>query len=253
MADKKQAKTVQKSFYQKPVLLNAEAHKDLKFTSTTTYKHAKDIGSALLLGHEFMMVAKEFPIVFVKDANDNWDSVALMSLKSDTNLFVGKNGEWLGQYVPAVFRRYPFILSQLDGQEDYSVCFDEESRCFGKKDGKALFTETGEQSGTLKNVLNFLNEFQANYQTTQQFIAKMNELNLLKDIQGTFTVKDGEQFTLTGMWVIDEPKLTELDDKTVAELFKSGFLAWMQFHVMSLSNLESLAQRFAEFQGLKVA
>ena len=92
-----------------------------------------------------------------------------------------------------------------------------------------------------------------NYESTQKFIAKLHELELLKDIQGTFTVKDGEKFTLTGMWVIDEPKLAELDEKTVSELFKSGMLAWMQFHVMSLSNLGPLADRFAQSQGLKVA
>lgn len=252
MANKK-AETAQNTLYKKPVLLNSEAHQNLKFTPVSNYKHAENMGSALLLGHEFMMVAKEYPIVFVKDAQDNWDSVALLSLKSDTNLFVGQNGEWLGQYVPAVFRRYPFILTQAEGQEDYSVCYDEASGCFNEKSGNPLFTQKGEQTDTLKNVLTFLNEFQSNYQTTQSFIAKLKELDLLKNIEGTFSIKDGEKFTLTGMWVIDEPKLAELDEKTVAELFKSGFLAWMQFHVMSLSNLSPLADKFAESQGVQAA
>lgn len=255
MAKKETTKTAQTTnpLCKKPVLLNSKEHKKLKFTPCENYKHAEKMGSALLLGHEFMMVAKEYPIVFVKDATGHWDSVAMLSLKAEKNVFVGQNGEWLGQYVPAIFRRYPFILSQAEGQEDFSVCFDEDSGCFSEKEGNPLFTSKGENSDTLNNIMKFLNDFQLNYQTTQKFIAKLHELELLKDIQGTFTVKEDEKFTLTGMWVIDEPKLAELDEKTVSELFKSGMLAWMQFHVMSLSNLGPLANRFAQSQGLKVA
>ncbi len=251
MAKQQTAKS--KALYQKPTVLNAEAHRTLKFKAVADYKHTAHMGSALLLGHEFMMVAKEYPIVFVKSENDNWDAVSMLSLKGDQNLFVGKNGEWLGQYVPAVMRRYPFILSQAEGQEDYTVCFDEASSCFEGDSGNPLFDAEGKQTKTLQNIIHFLNEFQRNYQVTQNFIAKLNELELLKDIEGTFTIKDGEKFKLTGMWVVDEEKLSKLDEKTVNELFKSGYLAWIQFHVMSLSNLTPLANRFANSQGLKVA
>ncbi|MFT7144940.1 MAG: hypothetical protein ACI9TY_001359 [Alphaproteobacteria bacterium] len=241
-------------FYQEPMMLNSEAHKDLKFTPLTDYSHAKNVGSALLLGHEFMMVAKEYPIVFVKDAEDNWDSVVLLSLKTDSNLYVGKKGEWLGHYVPAVYRRYPFILSTGAEQTDFTVCFDNKSKCFSTKKGEALFTEKGEKTTTLENIIKFLNDFQLNLEVTKQFMAKMVELDLLKSIEGTFTMKDGEKFTMRGMWVIDEEKLASLDEKTVAVLFKSGMLAWMQFHVMSLSNLVPLADKFAETQqGIKAA
>tara|TARA_R110000868_G_scaffold218576_2_gene469388 strand:+ start:310060 stop:310824 length:765 start_codon:yes stop_codon:yes gene_type:complete len=249
--DTKQAMNA--GFYKEPVLLNTEAHSDLKFTPVTEYSHAKNLGNAILLGHEFMQAAKEYPIVFVKNATGSWDAVALLSLNAETNLYVGQNGEWLGNYIPAVYRRYPFILSKSSDQKDFTVCFDQKSKCFDKKKGEALFDKKGEQTQTMKNIVNFLNEFQMNLELTNMFMKKMESLDLLKDIEGTFTMKDGEKITLRGMWVIDEPKLAELEEKTVSELFKSGMLAWMQFHIMSLSNLVPLADKFAEYKGVKVA
>lgn len=240
--------------YQEPMMLNSETHKNLKFTPVANYKHAKNMGNAVLLGNEYMMVAKEYPIVFVKDVENKWDSVALLSLKADTNLYINEDGEWLGSYVPAVYRRYPFILSQSAKQEDYTVCFDNHSKCFSTKKGEALFNAEGESTKTLTNVIQFLNDFQTNLEITKKFMTKLDEMELLKNMEGTFTMKEGEKFTVNGMWVVDQEKLMNLNDKAVAELFKSGMLAWIQFHLMSLSNLTPLANKFAEtYKNVKAA
>jgi len=55
----------------------------------------------------------------------------------------------------------------------------------------------------------------------------------------TVEVRSGEQAAhrLHGIWVVDEAKFNALPDDEVLKLFKSGQLAWVYAHLMSLKNL----------------
>lgn len=242
---KKETQSEKTAMYQKPVILNATAHKNLKFTPVTTFEFAKGMTSAALLAPEFIQAAKDMPIVFAKTGEKTWDALAVMSITNGENVFVAEDGTWNGQYIPAVFRRYPFILSSDEKAENFSVCFDELSKCFSETTGEALFDEKGEQTKTMQNILKFLQDFQNHYQLTQNFLNKLEEMKLLREMQSTFTINKEKQYALNGMWVVDEEKLNKLDDKSLLELTKSGMMAWIHFHLMSLSNLGNVANKFA--------
>jgi len=57
---------------------------------------------------------------------------------------------------------------------------------------------------------------------------------------------DGQEFALTGLLAVDEKKLLQLSDEQALELFKSGELAWVYCHLMSLGNISSLVNRMAK-------
>ena len=39
-------------------------------------------------------------------------------------LFVNEAGKWLGKYVPAFLRRYPFVFSSNDEGKNFTLCID---------------------------------------------------------------------------------------------------------------------------------
>jgi len=49
---------------------------------------------------------------------------------------------------------------------------------------------------------------------------------------------------LQGFAVVDEKRLTALDDKQLGELMRTGYLGWIYAHLISLGNVHRLSKRF---------
>jgi hypothetical protein len=60
---------------------------------------------------------------------------------------------------------------------------------------------------------------------------------LLKPIEAQVNMNDGRDYSLRGMLVIDEQKLAQLPDVDIVKLFRSGALAQIHAHLLSLRNL----------------
>jgi hypothetical protein len=57
------------------------------------------------------------------------------------------------------------------------------------------------------------------------------------------TLPDGRSAGLNGAWIIDEARLRNLPDATAAAWFRTGELALVYAHLLSLRNLPPLLQR----------
>jgi hypothetical protein len=68
---------------------------------------------------------------------------------------------------------------------------------------------------------------------------------LLMSLNAKVDMADGQQFSLTGLLIVDEKKLLALDDDKALELFKSGELAWLYCHLMSMGNMTELVNKMA--------
>ncbi len=228
-------------FYDKPVALNKAAHQDLKLKPTTNFGFARNTNSVILAGVEFTEAAKEYPIVFAQ-AGDNLLPVALLGLKTESNLFVDDAGVWDARYVPAFVRRYPFVLSDGKEQGQRMVCIDESYEGFNDSEGEPLFAD-GEQTPMLSKAIEFLEEYQRQYLRTERFTQRIRDNDLLMSLNAKIDMRDGQQFSLTGLLAIDEKKLLQLPDDKALEFFKSGELAWVYCHLMSIGNLAAMIDR----------
>ena len=150
--------------------------------------------------------------------------VALLGLRNEENLFVGEDGSWDARYIPAFVRRYPFVLAEAGDSGQRMVCIDESYSGFNDEEGEPLF-EGDEPTQVLKQAMEFLEEYQRQYVRTEQFIKRLKELDLLIALNAKVDMADGQQFALTGLLVVDEKKLLQLDDEKALEFFKSGELA----------------------------
>ena len=79
-----------------------------------------------IVNAELQAVALSMPMAFIEQSG-RYTLVAVMSFIPGRNLFVGPDNQWLGKYIPAEFRGYPFNLLRPEGSEDFVLGVDEES------------------------------------------------------------------------------------------------------------------------------
>jgi len=231
-------------FYEKPVSLNRETHKNKKIAPSSGFKFAAKTNSIVLTSIEFIEAAKEYPIVFAKVSDEAAVPVALVGLRNDENLFVDADGKWDARYIPAFVRRYPFVLAEGTNNQ-FTVCVDEAYPGLGETEGQALFDEKGENTPFLQNALDFLNNYQAQFAATQNFVKTLQKNDLLEEMSAKAAMANGENYLLNGLLVVNEKKLHDLGPKKIFDMFQSNDLAWVYAHLMSLGNMSRLVDKIA--------
>jgi hypothetical protein len=228
--------------YQKPVFINSVAHRSMKVAPVKNFEFTRGLNSILLLGQEFLEAAKFYPVVFTKSANDEVIPVALLGLRNNENLFVTKEGAWKeGMYVPAFFRRYPFILANNVGQDgSFAVCVDSAYEGVNTDEGMALFNEEGEQTKEFTATIEFLRNYQAQFENTKGLIKLLQEYGLFKDVSANITLPAGEKLGFAGLMMVDEEAIFKLDDEKIVRLVRVGYMGWIYAHLYSLSNFRTL-------------
>lgn len=233
-------------FYENPIALNSETHRNLKIKpSGEGLKFSAKTNSVLLAGVEFPEACKHFPIVFGKVAGEQVLPMALLGFRDLENLFVDSDGRWKGEYVPAFIRRYPFVLAKGNAAQNMTVCIDESYPGFGADEGQPLFNEKGESTEYLKGVVAFLQDYQMQLERTNTFLQTLREFDLLTDVAANVSLPSGERYSLAGLRMVDERKLQALSDDKVMRLFRSGELAWIYSHLLSMSNFNRLIGKAA--------
>ena len=237
-------------FYENPVALNSKTHLNLRIKPADEgLRFSGKTNSVLLAGIEFPEASKHFPIVFAKIGPNRVLPLALLGFRDKENLFVNASGRWTGEYVPAYIRRYPFVLAQVNGAKDMAVCIDESFPGFGADEGQALFNAKGEPTDYLKGVLAFLRDYQGQIERTDQFLKRLLELGLLTDVAANVKLPSGESYSLQGLMMVNERKLQALPDDRALQLFRSGELAWIYSHLLSIGNFARLLAKAAPTEG----
>lgn len=235
-------------FYQRVTPLDKDQHRHLRVGEIRDFSYAAKTNSVPLTATEFFEAAREYPIVFAGAAGTKMPT-ALLGIRDAENLFIGPNGAWTGHYIPAFVRRYPFVLAPSN--EQMLVCMDDSHPAIGSPQGQALFTQEGEPTPFLQNVVGFLRQFQTEAEQTDRFVTRLKELDLLQEVTARTEAKTGT-YQLNGFSVVNEARYRALDKDVVDELFRKGWLALIDAHLLSLGNLARLSGRVAE-QAAKTA
>lgn len=243
-------------FYERPVPLNREGHKDLRIKPINSVAFAAKAHSVPLTIGEFGPAARDFPILFGGNSLEEAGPLAMLGLNQSENAFVDDNGQWeQGAYVPAFIRRYPFVLAEKpEGAEgdDFTVFLDEDYAGFGTEEGERLFNEDGSDTDTLKNAVRFLGEFQEQVKHTHAFTKRLRELDLLEPRSAE--IKNGENtMVINGLFLVNEEKLRQLDEKVAQELLANGSMGFIYAHLLSLSNIDRLKMRVDRQKGAQPA
>jgi hypothetical protein len=229
-------------FYESVVPVSKERHKDLS-VERVDFDFAANVSSVPLTAVEMPLAAREYTIVFIV-SEETVVPVAVLGINGAQNGYVGEDKAWKADYIPAFVRRYPFALAKNGDSSQLTLCIDESwSGCNREGRGQRLFTDEGEQTPYLQNVLKFLGDYQAQSMRTQAYCKKLKELELLEPMQAQLTLPGGEKRTLGGFYGATRAKIRALDEEKAVQLVKTDELELTYLQMASLNNLGSIVNR----------
>jgi hypothetical protein len=235
------------SLYSRPVIINARAHATWRVDKPASYMYAKRIGAVWLNMQEFAAAGQEFPIVFMRD-DAGFHAAGLLGVRSDENLFVEADGQWLGHYVPAYVRRYPYTLTSAQpGQTPELLCVESAYEGLNRSErGKPLFDEKGQPSDYLLDVAAFAEQYEKDRATTAAFCQRLGELGLLHPVAADIDLFGGQHFAVGPYYIVDRPALDTLSDSVLGELVRNRAMDAIMAHLHSQISFRRLAELAGE-------
>ena len=243
--------TPKDNLYAELQALDRGTHRQMRLSRLVHNDHspARGMNSMFANAVEFMDLAREYPVVFVRAGDPAANNgklevspVAVLGLKRGENLFLKEDGSWSASYVPAMLRSYPFALVHTE-DNNYIVCFDKAWSGFSEQEGERLFDDAGEPTEFMKGVQGYLEQLDAEMQRTRAFCQRLVELELLQDMRFDAQMEGGQTLVVDGFLAVNEQKLAELPDATVVELHRSGILALLYAHIGSMAMMRRLVER----------
>lgn len=229
--------------YGQAAAISKDKHANYSVKAGNNYGFAKNINSIPLTAVEFANAATEFAIVFA-GSDDNLMPAIITGVRAEENLYVDDAGAFTANYVPAFLRRYPFVFSSSDDGANFTLCIDEDfDGCNEDGRGERLFDADGEQTKYLSSVLEFLKEYQAQFQRTQMFCKKLQALDVLEPMGAQLTLPAGDKLTLTGFQAINRDKLKALSGDQLAELAKTDELELAYMQIQSMRNFSGMLEK----------
>ncbi|MCK6425877.1 MAG: SapC family protein [Burkholderiaceae bacterium] len=241
---------VASALYRQVVLVDRQAHARRRVQPVRDWRIAAEMNAVLVTGSEFAAAAREFAIAFVPvgpggDGKPQVSPVVLLGLRERENLLVTPQGGWDARFLPAFLRRYPFAYVR-GTDERFSLAVDAAWPGFGEQEGEPLFDAQGEITAHMAALLKFLDAFEEDAARTRRFCERLVQLDLLRGGEIKGQLADGSAVEATGFYMIDEAKLRALPDETVLELHRSGALALIHAHLVSMGQVEALAARLQQ-------
>jgi hypothetical protein len=228
--------------------ITTERHAKKVWKHVTDYAFVAEDAGIPLVGAELGKAALAMPIGLIK-IEAGYQLVAITSLQPGTNLYVAPDGKWLGGYIPAALRGYPFQLAQQEGAEKVVLCINEASGLVveNTEDGNAFFDEQNQPAQGIKDILNFLSEVEANLLVTQRAVNALADAGLI--MPWKINLKQGEKVVpVKGLFRIDEAALNKLDDEDFLTLRKAGGMALAYGQLFSMNQL-AILERLGKLQG----
>lgn len=223
------------------VPVSQERHGHLRYLPLTSLQFAAGSTAISLFASELGRVAVEFPIVFTAES-EGYFPAALMGFRQNQNLFVDSQGKWLASYLPAVWRRGPFRLARVKESDQWVLCLDESSPHLSRERGDPLFDEQGKPLPFLQQATQFLVQLEAERLSTLAACAELDRLGLITPWELSVVTDDGARVKLGGLFRIDEAKFQQCSGEELAVLLRTGALAMIFAHGISLQKMARLRE-----------
>lgn len=231
--------------YEKVEPVTNQRHREWSIKKSPDCTFAKHVNAVPLTAVEFGPAAAEYAIVFTGPAGAYMPTV-ILGLRDRQNLYLNEDGSWRAKYVPAFIRRYPFVFASDEGGKRFTLCVDEAfSGCNQAGLGERLFDAEGARTQYLDGVLNFLQQYQGQFQLTQALCKKLHELDLLEPMQAQIALATGDKVTLAGFMAVNRDRLKKLSAEKLAELVHRDELELIYLHLQSIRNISVLAERLS--------
>ncbi len=229
-------------------------HRDAGWKRPSRYFYAAHDVVVPVVMAELSHLLTSMPLAFVHQTEDApFQLVAVQSLQPGLNVYVSPDGRWLGQYVPAFYRSYPFRMMPVEGTDRTALCADQTSDCFALEageDDQRLFADSGELSPALTNMRTFMEAWGKNRITTNARVAELNEHGVIVpwalhlSQRQKASLEKSEAQPVRGLHRIDETKLKALPGDALTALAQTGALSLAYAQLFSEQRMAHLSRRY---------
>ncbi|MDY0072445.1 MAG: SapC family protein [Thauera sp.] len=223
-----------------------------RFQRFSTYRHAADRTVVALAAQEINQACTSMPICFIEAPDGSGlTTVALLGLLAGQNLYVAPDGRWIGPYIPALLRVWPFSLARADDKQ--LLCVDVASGLISEGDaGERFYEDDGEPSHFTLQTLEALKQHQAGTRSLQRLVAALQAEQLITPWLLKVPVAGAER-SLSGLWRIDEQRLADLPPDALARIHQAGALPLVYSQLISMQHARLLVKFAGELQRAELA
>ena len=229
------------------VLLNNIDHSDLKIAQRHGAEFGDSVNQALVFPTEFGDVQREYPILFRKDEDGNFQSVALLGFDKGENLLLD-GAVWRARHVPVLHQRGPFMIGfqtrETGGEtrREPVIYVDLDDPRVSRTEGQPLFLPHGGNAPYLEHVSHVLRAISLGMDVERKMFRAFEAAALIEPASLDVRLDEHTVYQVPGIYSISEEKLAGLEGEMLARLHTSGFLRLAYLALASLSNVNRLIE-----------
>lgn len=226
-------------------VLSRNVHGNKRWKRSSNLHFASRNNAVGLLADELPRAALVLPLAFIKKGECEYVPAAVLGLAQNENLLLDAQDRWIGKYLPAAFRAYPFVLARPSGEQEQDkrvLCvLNNNDAIVDGEEGTVIFDANGEPTAEVKKMLDFLLEMEKSRAKTERSVKALSEAGLIVPWQLGLKV-GGETKALEGLFHVDEKALNTLPDEAYLKLRKAGAITLAHMMLLSEQNLPALGQ-----------
>jgi hypothetical protein len=219
--------------------ISPSKHSSTRYLPRSGYGFTLDMKAVPIMLAELNKLMPHFAISFIKQV-ENFQPVVITGFWKN-NLYLNHDGKWLGDYIPAVLRGYPFAL--IPDNQRAALCIHK-SHLTEDAIGLPLFDEQLNLSEGVQQTLSFLEMCRKEMQITQNSTNMLQSANVLQP--WNLEIKNNAQSEpdkISGLFKADENILNKLDADTFAGLRQYGAVLLAYAQILSMSQLDQIVER----------
>jgi len=214
-------------------------HRDKALSRNRNYLFAKSTTLVPVHFEDLFASVVHMPMVFYQ-RDDITEIVAVLGLEKGNNLFVGDDGSWPIDFVPAAFRCHPFSAVDLEDGDATIVYREGCDLVVDRNDGDPFFNADGTEGEVFKSLVSLAVAFKQQKVRTRAACSLLAEFELLKPLIPSFERDDGSVIRLGNLFGIDQIKFNALQDKKFRKLRETCAVDLVYAHLFSLSRFSVL-------------
>lgn len=220
-------------------VVSRRQHADKRWKRSDSYGFTSEDSVAPLVMQELPRACLSLPVGFIQ-TDGSFKLVAIQGLQQNKNLYVAPDGHWLGAYIPAAYRSYPFALANTEDKQQI-LCIREESGLVSDTDGEVFFNADGKPTSAVKEILTFLQQLATSAQQTINLCELLTKHDLIQPWNIQVKAHD-ETHKIRGLYSVDEIALNALPIEAFNELRQNGALPLIYCQLLSMQHLHSLGK-----------
>lgn len=228
-------------------VLNNVDHANLFINSQFKPGCGYDFNLASVFPVEYIRLQSHYPIFFTHDKENNfYQSVAMLGFEENENLFLDSKA--LLTALPLSIQRIPFYIgkrTKIEGGipvDEKNLTIDVDHPSVNQDSGNRIFLEHGGNSDYLNHINKVLVTIDESIRELEEFSQLLSSLDLFEPLNLSIDLdkNNSNNITIKGLWTINETKLKNLEEKSISELHKKGFLQHIYMIAASIGNMNNL-------------